>query len=370
MTNNNKRIVYLLGTGATQAEASLVDDRIRLGMVYMKDGILRKIVERKIHELEDVKNELTGEYTDVEQLITLYESSNSGKHKKIAKLLRELFREEILEQVERLDRSQYAVKGRFTPRLCSALIDMHEVEGLGETMSGIMTLNYEDMIERAAQSVKRGVNYSLNFPEAPKSRIKVRENGVLVLKLHGSFNWRNEFPLSVEDIVEREEDVLWIPPGVEKHTEVYPFNIIWGKARELLDCETLRIVGCSLSRNEWHLVSMLYGTQKLNRMKREYDIEIISPPKTGNEIKEEYPHLRIKRIYEIKEVRDFVFKSLYKLDPASETKIDDKTVIEYLENKNIFEIWLKAKGDDLVYSHISLETPKNIFSDFMRGKWK
>jgi len=372
MTNNSKeRVVYLLGTGATQAEARLVDERIRLGITDIKDGILRKIVERKIRKLKDVKNELTGEYADVEQLITLYESSNSDKHKKVARALRELFREEILDQMERLDRSPFAVRGRFNPRLCSALIDMHDIEGLGETLCGIMTLNYEDMIERAAQSAKIGVNYSLDFSETVKSRIKVRKNGVLILKLHGSFNWRNEFPLSMEDKIRREEDVLWIPPGIEKHNEMYPFNVIWGKARELLNCETLRVIGCSLSRNEWHLVSMLYATQKLNRMKKEYIIEIISPPKTGDDIRGQYPHLRIKRIYEIKEIRDFVFKSLYKLsEPAGEARIDDKTVIEYLENKNIFETWLRAKGDELVYRHIPLETSKNIFSDFMRGKLK
>jgi len=371
VTKNKKRVVYIFGAGATQAEANLVDERVRLRMVDIKDGIFRKIGERRIQELEDIKNELAGPYVDVEQLITFYESSSSGQHKKVAKSLRELFREEILEQIKRLDSGNFAVEGRFTPKLCSALIDMHKIERLGEIFCGIMTLNYEDMVERAALSVKGGINYSLDFAKTTKSYIRVRKKGAVVLKLHGSFNWRNEFPLSVEDNIEREEDVLWIPPGVEKHNEMYPFNIIWGKARELLNCEILRVIGCSLSRNEWHLVSMLYATQKLNRMKKEYIIEIISSPKTGDEIRGQYPHLRIKRIYEIKEIRDFVFKSLYKLsEPAGETRIDDKTVIEYLENKNFFETWLRAKGDELVYRHIPLETPKNIFSDFMGGKQK
>jgi len=251
MTKNNKRVVYLFGTGATQAEASLIDERVRLRMIDIKDGILRKIKEKElkegeIQELEDVKNELADEYADVEQLITLYETSTSGQHKKIAKSLRELFREEILEQIGKLDKGNFAVEGRFTPRLYSALIDMHEIEGLGEILCGIMTLNYEDMVERAALSVKGGINYSLDFLKTTKSHIKMRKRGTLVLKLHGSFNWRNGFPLSLEDNVEREEDVMWIPPGVEKHNEMYPFNIIWGKARELLNCEILRVVGCSL----------------------------------------------------------------------------------------------------------------------------
>jgi hypothetical protein len=369
MAKNKKRVVYIFGAGATQAEASLIDERIHLRMVDIKDGIFGKIEKRKIPELQDIKNELAGEYADVEQLITIYESSSSGKHRKVAKSLRELFREEILEQIERMDKSNFAVEGRFIPRLYSALIDMHEIEGLGEVLCGIMTLNYEDIIERAALFVKGGINYSLDFWKGKKSHIKVRKTGTLVLKMHGSFNWRNEFPLSVEDNVEREEDVLWIPPGVEKHNEIYPYNIIWGKARELLNCEILRVVGCSLSRNEWHLVSMLYATQKLNRMKKEYTIEIISSPETGEEIGKQYPHLRIKRIYEIKEIRDYVFNSLYKLSTqVGEKTIDDKTVIEYLANKNIFETWLRAKGDELDYRHIPIKTTKKIFSDFMRGK--
>ena len=365
---NNEKVVYLFGTGATQADASLVDDRIHLGMTYVKDGILKKITDRKISELEDIKNELVGEYTDVEQLITLYESSNSGKHKKIAKSLRELFREEVLEQIEKLDKSPFAVNGKFTPMLCAALLDMHEVKGLNETLCGIMTLNYEDMIERAAQSVNGRVNYLLDFSKIKIKHFKIRKSGTIILKLHGSFNWRNEFPMSVEDNIEKEEDVLWIPPGVEKHNEIYPFNIIWGKARELLNCGTLRIIGCSLSRNEWHLVSMLYGTQKLNKTKKEYNIEIIGSPKAGDAIKEAYPHLGIKRIYEIKEVRDFVIGDLFALSSTKPPIIEDKTIIEYLKNKNYFGIWLRAKGEDLISKGISLNTTKNIFSNYLRGK--
>ena len=230
--------------------------------------------------------------------------------------------------------------------------------GRRETLCGIKSLNYEDMIERAAQSINGRVNYLLNFSKIKIKHFKIRKSGTIILKLHGSFNWRNEFPLSVEDNIKEEEDILWIPPGVEKHNEMYPFNVIWGKARELLNCGTLRIVGCSLSRNEWHLVSMLYGTQKLNRTKKEYNIEIISSPKAGDAIREGYPHLGIKRIYEINEVRDLVIGDLF----SSSTKppvIEDKTIIEYLNNKNYFGIWLRAKGEGLISKGISLNTTKN-----------
>ena len=40
----------------------------------------------------------------------------------------------------------------------------------------------------------------------------------------------------------------------------------------------------------------------------------------------------------------------------------------YLKNKNYFGIWLQAKGEDMISRGISLNTPKNIFSDYIRGK--
>jgi hypothetical protein len=368
MNTSRKKVVYLFGTGATQAEARLVDDRIRLGMSDIKDGILRKIDKKKIKKLDDIKNELANPNADVEQLITVYESSGCSEHKTIAKSLRVLFREEILEQIKILDSSARATNGRFTPRLYSALIDMYEIKGIKEKLTGIMTLNYEDIVERAAQRVKGGVNYALDIIRCNNSYLKVNKRGILILKMHGSFNWQNQFPPCIKDNLKKEEDVLWIPPGVEKHTDSYPYNIIWGKARELLDCDILRIIGCSLSKNEWHLVSMLYATQKLNKQKKEYTIEIISSPKTGKAIREAYPHLKIRAIYEINEIKDFVYKSLYALSkPNGRNIIDDNTITEYLNNKNSFELWLRAKGDDLTNNGFLLKTPNNIFRDFMRG---
>ena len=73
----------------------------------------------------------------------------------------------------------------------------------------------------------------------------------------------------------------------EERTE-YPFNILWGKAQELLDCDILRIIGCSLNRNDWHLVSLLYITQKLNTNKKEFIIELINSRDGCKRIKRNY----------------------------------------------------------------------------------
>lgn len=365
---NKKRVAYLFGTGASQAEASLASDSVSLLMSNVKDGIYKKITNSKTRGIRELINELAGENVDVEQLITLYESSGNKKHKRFAKLLKEYFREEIQEQISKLDTG-----GRFSPNLYSALIDMHELEDFDEELMGIMTLNYEDLIERAVERVKGAVNYSFELTKMP---IGTEIDEILVLKLHGSFNWKNEFPISLRNNLKEEEDILWIPPGVEKHREKYPFNIIWGKAQELLDCDILRIVGCSLSRNDWHLVSLLYITQKLNRNGKEYIIEIINCPISEGEetretwgeedISKKYPHLRIKQIYELREIKEFVLTSLYKLAPERERiEIDNKTISNYLAKSNVFDIWLRAKGEDIKSRGIQLTTSSNIFRDYI-----
>lgn len=367
MPVKKKRVVYLFGAGASQAEASFADDKVNLLMSHIKDGILQKIKDANLKGIEEIKNELAGENVDVEQLISLYESSGNKKHRRFSQILKHYFREEIQEQITQLDKA-----GRFSPKLYSALIDMHEIEKFDERIIGIMTLNYEDLIERAVERIKDGIDYSLEFSVKNNPRIKIIKSGIPLLKLHGSFNWKKEFPVSVTEGLKNDDDILWIPPGVEKETESYPFNVIWGRAKELLDCDILRIIGCSLSRNDWHLVSLLYTTQKLNRSRREYTVEVINRPISDEEetlkiwgeedIRRKYPHLRIRYVYELKEIRDFVSKST----GAEITKIDDRTVKNFLAKTNVFEIWLRAKAENIKSRNIPTVTPKNIFDDYVR----
>jgi len=367
MPVNKKRVVYLFGAGASQAEASLADDRVNLLMSQIKDGILRKITDANLRGIEEIRNELAGENVDVEQLISLYESSGNKRHKRFSQILKHYFREEIQEQIGQLDKD-----GRFYPKLYSALIDMHEIEEYDEKLTGILTINYEDLIERAILRIKEGVNYSLGLSIIGNPLMRISKDGIPLLKLHGSFNWKKEFPVSIREGLKNDDDILWIPPGVEKETESYPFNVIWGRAKELLDCDILRIIGCSLSRNDWHLVSLLYTTQKLNRSRREYTIEVINLPISDEEetlriwgeedIRKKYPHLRIRHVYELEEVREFVSKST----GAEITKIDDKTVRNFLAKTNVFEIWLRAKAENIKSRNIPTVTPKNIFNSYVR----
>ncbi len=355
---NEKRVVYLFGTGATQAEIDLAHDGVGILMSHVRDGILGRISTnpglRKRYP--GLVNELSSPSIDVEHLITLYESSGTTKHAKIARLLKKEFREEIQGQLGKLG-------GDFSPKLYPALIDMHEVEGLEETITGILTLNYEDLLDRGAQSVENNIDYGIRM-NSEHSHLTVKQGlDFPVLKLHGSFNWKNTFPVTLidDDKIKNAEDVLWIPPGVEKNRLRYPFSLIWGRAIEILDCDILRVVGCSLSRNDWQLVSLLYTTQKLSSS-RGYTIELINPRKDCKRITDDYTYLSCRMISDILEVRESIAKSL----GVAAKEIKDETIAQYLENKDVFDLWLHSKGEWLQSKSIPIGTSSEIFENYMR----
>ena len=175
------------------------------------------------------------------------------------------------------------------PVLAEALLQLHEVEEVKkeESLEGVITVNYDNLVDRAFQEVLSGVNYGINCKCASKEYNLILSAPPLI-KLHGSFNWRSESSRTLidEQQAENRKEMLWIPPGIEKERVRYPFNILWGKAFEtLLDCDLLRIVGCSLSKNDWGLISLLFQTQR--RIGSNYEIELVNHHKGGLRIREE-----------------------------------------------------------------------------------
>lgn len=364
MPDEKKKIVYLLGAGATQAEVSNKNPTVGILMSHVVSGMSKRLAKINKAELKEVTNELSIKDIDVEHLITLYEASGTKRHNRIAKQLKKLFRNEIEETLRKLGRS-------FFPELFTSLIDMHNISQLNEELKAVLTLNYEDLLEKAMQRVQGGINYCIKLNNSNKFHVR-NEKATPILKLHGSFNWKNEYPISIEKGIGNDEDVAWIPPGVTKNRGNYPFSMLWSIARELLDCDILRIIGCSLNRNDWELISLLYTTQKARGDKKNYIIELIDYPKESQKTKDRYPYLDIVSILDIAEVRSFLISEHY--PKYIDAKIIPSDVFDGLrasirpESHNIFLIWLRAKGEALLSKNISLKTRgKNYFENFIKS---
>jgi hypothetical protein len=101
---------------------------------------------------------------------------------------------------------------------------------------------------------------------------------------------------------------------------MYPFNLLWGRAYELLDCDILRVIGCKLSQNDWGLISLLFNTQL--EAGNAYQIELICSHESGEKIRERNGFLRnVKILGELENCQDLI-------DP---------------EPLNVFESWLRSK---------------------------
>ena len=205
-----RKIAYLFGAGASAGE---MKERGALKGIMMQDiidGITSGLNEEERLTLEDAANYLAGN-ADIEQLITLYEASGSAEHDKKARLLKQLFRKELERRV--LDSS-----GDDQTSLFAALLDMHLLEGLDEKLVVVLTTNYEDLFEQAMQAVHGGVNYLIKTVST-NGPYELSDSEVPFLKLHGSFNWKRESPVMIQNTIENEEEVIWIPPGVAKNRE-------------------------------------------------------------------------------------------------------------------------------------------------------
>lgn len=361
--NNKKKVLYLIGAGATHSEMSLYDNTINLLTSSIAEGIRNKITQKKLTGLSEVVNDLTSENIDIEQLITLYETSGFLKSQKIAKNLRNAFMNEIQERLNKLPSD-------YKPVLLSALVDMYDIEGVEEELLGFLTLNYDKFIETAVQNIQSSINLFLLIENKDPS-FKIESGKIPILKLHGSFNWGNEFPITIQQENNVKNNVLWIPPGVIKRREQYPFSLLWGKAKELLHCDILRVVGCSLNRNDWELVSLLQTTQRFHSQRKRFTIELIDYSDEGKKKKNEYPYLNIITILELEGFKKYLIEDI----STSLSKDGDTTQAfeDYVNNKtniNIFERWLRWKGDELKNKGKNITTSKNSFKNFVEDKYE
>jgi hypothetical protein len=112
-------------------------------------------------------------------------------------------------------------------------------------------------------------------------------------------------------------------------------------------------------------VSLLHTTQKLNIRKSDYDIELIDYHDQGKKTEDNYTYLRFRLISDIKEVREYLTRS-FSLDTSVEEKLsrEIETLLSRRQN-NIFDIWLRARGEYLQYHNVDISTKTNIFRDYI-----
>jgi hypothetical protein len=194
--------------------------------------------------------------------------------------------------------------------MITALIDMHSLSNYDEELYAILTINYDNFIEKSLIINYGSVN--LPFEVMPVDNQYNIDNSVPPLcKLHGSFNWENTNPVKIDDsllVTEEEHDrILWVPPGVIKKSDYYPFNAIWGTARFYLNCDILRIIGCSLNVNDLGVISLLHTTNRLRQDdKLKYEIQLIDYPNSYREARERFPYLNIRAIVDIQEFIEYI----------------------------------------------------------------
>lgn len=268
------KIVYLIGSGATMAEMQHEGIESYLKMTEIEKGILEMSINAngKYAELHD-RFVLTPKL-DIELIMSLLEGctfSESAGFKEVCEELKKLFRIYLISQI---------TEKSIEAKILSSLLHIHKEYGHymgkeGEELIGVLTINYDSLIEEAYNSIYGGVNFGYPF----KSHI-YKNDGSLppLLKLHGSFNWRiNKNVLEISKEFEKreyEDDFSgWIPPSVYKKPEGI-VESIWNEAAKLLNrCNTLRVVGSSLRREDFALLSLIFTSQI--KSQRIFNIELI-----------------------------------------------------------------------------------------------
>ena len=335
-----KEVVYLIGAGATQGCVDYVGSARKLLMNSLTPKLSEEIRSQQTptslqdNRLVDLLNSVFSEETNIEHVITFLDESTSIHHRDFADSLRKVFEKVLRQELN-------SVKDENPDDFCKlykALLHMHEIQGVQEELKAILTINYDDLIENAVNQIHTNpIDYGVKISET------VPENqGLRLLKLHGSFNWGDKWPITEDS----EDAALWIPPGIFKNKDRYPFNVLWGLAREVLDCDLLRIIGCRLSSSDWDLISLLFTTRHSNARRRPYMIEVIDSPIHAEKLKNEYPYLDIRSILEIEEyqignqyVGDLLFEApqaYNSLTPEQQKRVMDTSK----SDKNWFRIWL------------------------------
>jgi len=362
-----RRVSYLFGAGATQGAVQYAGSGEKLVMPGLIERLLDSTNNAYVEDFSDhaglrhLVNDVVDDRTDFEHLLTFLADTPSQRYQDFAERLKKVF-STVLRRALADVRSEL---GDQHAALYAALLDMHDVPGSGEHLVGLLTLNYDNFLEQAIEhALGRTVDYGVEI--ANPSSVD-DQAPIPVLKLHGSFSWHSIWPIEVA----AESDVgLWIPPGIRKAKGEYPFNAIWGRARELLDCDVLRIVGCNLGPNDWDLVSLLFTTMHGRESAQPYEIEVIGWPDGAEKMRKTFPYLNPRSLLELRELGAQFIAELLGTDPTDFSDLDEteqKRAREAAATKitNPFQHWLRLKGELMHRDLESISTKHALFKRFI-----
>ena len=366
-----KKVAYLIGAGGSHACVKTLGSANGILMSDLATELvvgIKHLVQSnaQYHPLLGVVNEIVGEEADFEHLITFFDESPSAVHRAFADGMREVFEEVLNARLQEIE-MEYGSK-RMS--LYAALFDMYNVTGIDESLHGVLTLNYDDYIEVAAAEIHDSHRIDLDFDGSTN---EARRSWFL--KLHGSFAWEDAWPIRRREAGSSSRP-LWIPPGIRKGKERYPFNLLWGLARDVLNCDILRVIGCRLGPSDWDLISLLFGTRHANRDRDlPYSIEIIDSPKNAARLQESYPYLGVKSLFEIDTlgvgrnlVGEFLGTAPCRYDALSDADTTRlREVVEDTGNENWFRRWLVQMGEGLqaTLGEESTDTDKGAFRQWL-----
>jgi len=351
-----KRVTYLFGAGASHAAVKAVGSAYGILMNDLTSE-LAEVVRNSVYRepfaasqsLKHLANHVIDDRSDVEHIITFLDQSPSGLHRKFAEELRKSFETVLRKRLEAV----YEEVGEKQCDLYAALLDMYDVPGFSETLNGFLTLNYDSLLESAVKRFSnRHVEYGIAIAE-PSAGTRATP----VIKLHGSFDWEQVWPIRQ---LTAGTSLCWIPPGIQKAKESYPFNLLWGRARELLACDVLRIVGCSLGPNDWDLVSLLFGTRHVVETGEPYEIHVIDSPARAKELKQQFPYLDIRSILEVEPVGSQLVAEFGGGEPRRFDTLDSEEqdkLVHAATGKNWLLVWVSLMAETTYRDLGSVATP-------------
>jgi hypothetical protein len=284
-----KKVAYLFGAGATHAELidlepELLREKQGLLIGEVSSRVIEKARANKSYRLNLETVSATSGSLDIELLISLLENSKVHDWASKTEFLKLLVEKDIKAILTPSRTKRFYLHGALFQ------LHKHKVMLAKEEVVGFISLNYDGVLDQAYEQYYGEPNYCFSLNDgAPASA------NVPLLKLHGSFNWHDI------KIRGRRRTIEIIPLGSNKTYLHAPYGFIWNRALEILArCDTLRVIGCSLSQNDSHLIDLLFKAH-LERSDA-FEIEVIAPVATGTAIRDNYGFFpKIKTLLEIED---------------------------------------------------------------------